>query len=218
MSDIETIIKWIVDYGISIIIVAIFLYVIIRLLNIFFQYLTGKLKKPGKEDREEHDRLLAMRSDIGRKIQALLEEFFNAHTASRIQVMEFSNTNTSVAYLPFRYMTCTYEVYQLGLPASGHKIDRISTSLFIQFFNAIRGKDYLEFDIQDKGVLVGGAMCDIMKEEGASRALCTMLRTSKGKSIGYLSMKKDEPFTEEDIEDIQILGHKITTLLSVADQ
>ncbi len=218
MSDLQTIIKWISEYGITLIITSVFIYVVIRLLNIFFKYLSGRLGNSNtKHGREAHDKLLDMRTDIGNKIQRLLDDFLANHGGTRIQVMEFSNSNISVAYLPFKYMTCTYEVYQLGLSAVGQKLDHISTSLFTQFFNAFKDKDYLVFDIDDKSTPVGGAMCDMMREEGSKKSLCVMLKTEKGKSIGYVSMKKDIDFTEDDIYDIQSLGDQISVLLSVAD-
>ena len=209
---IESIAKYIADFGIMLIVCAIFLYIIIRLVNLLFKHLENKLGS------KNHDKLLSMRSDISTQIQTLLDEFLEQHDGDRIQVIEFSNSVVSVAYLPFRYMTCTYEVYRLGKAASGHTIDHISTSLFTTFFLSMQDVDYRIFDIDDKTVPMGGAMYDMMKEQDASKSLCTMLHTPKGKSIGYITMKKETDFTNADIDGIQSLADQISILLSVADK
>lgn len=210
--NIESVIQFIADFGIMVVISGIFLYVIMRLINLLFKHLDIKLGS------KNHDKLLSMRSDISNQIQLLLDEFLEQHNGDRIQVIEFSNSVVSVAYLPFKYMTCTYEVYRLGKSALGHKIDHISTSLFTTFFLNMQNAAYRIFDISDKTVPMGGAMYDIMKEQEASKSLCTMMYTPKGKSIGYVTMKKEADFTPEDIEDIQSLADQISILLSVADK
>lgn len=210
--NIESVMQFIADFGIMVVISGIFLYVIIRLINLLFKHIDIKLGS------KNHDKLLSMRSDISNQIQLLLDEFLEQHDGDRIQVIEFSNSVVSVAYLPFKYMTCTYEVYRLGKSAAGHKIDHISTSLFTTFFLSMQNVAYRIFDISDKTVSMGGAMYDIMKEQEASKSLCTMMYTPKGKSIGYVTMKKETDFTPEDIEDIQSLADQISILLSVADK
>lgn len=209
---IESLAQYIADFGIMLVVCAIFLYIVVRLVNLLFKYIETKLGS------KNHDKLLSMRSDISTQIQTLLDEFLEQHDGDRIQVIEFSNSVVSVAYLPFKYMTCTYEVYRLGKAASGHRIDHISTSLFTTFFLSMQDVDYRIFDIDDKTVPMGGAMYDMMKEQDASKSLCTMLHTPKGKSIGYITMKKETDFTNADIDGIQSLADQISILLSVADK
>lgn len=209
--ELQSVLQFIADFGIMAVIASIFIYVVLRVINILLKHWEGKL------GNRNHDKLLSMRSDISTQIQSLLETFLEQHDGDRIQVIEFSNSVVSVAYLPFKYMTCTYEVYRLGKAASGHKIDHISTSLFTAFFLSMQDVPYRIFDIDDRTVPMGGAMYDIMKEQDASKSLCCMLHTPKGKSIGYITMKKEIDFTDKDIDDIQSLADQISILLSVAD-
>ena len=171
-----------------------------------------------KRTQDRHDKLVDQRMELGKRIQALIETYLNQSNASRVSVIEFSNSVMSVAYLPFRYMTCTYEVHDLGKVAMGHKIDRISTSLFIPFFTKLQEDPCCLFDINDKTTLVGGAMCDLMKEQGEHLALCMALTTGKGKAIGYIQATSDTKFDNKDVEGIKILGHQISLLLSIADK
>ncbi len=212
MEEISTLAKVISEFGVLILIAAIFLYVCIRLVNLFFKFLE---KKVGSK---KHDRLLDERSRISCEIQLLIEQFLEAHGGDRVQVIEFSNSVTSVAFLPFKYMTCTYECYALGKAPTGHMIDHISTSLFTTFFMSMQDHAYRIFDTHDKSVPMGAAKYELVQSQGASQSLCVMLHTPKGKSIGYITMKRDETeFTEKDIEGIQILAEQVSALLSVAD-
>lgn len=210
--DFESIIRLIGDVGALVAIAGLFLYIILRIVNIALGAWEGRVKS------KTHDSLLDIRSDIGVQIQSLLDKFVETSGSDRIQVIEFSNSVMSVAYLPFKYMTCTYESYRLGEPAMGHMIDRISTSLFTQFFLALQDKPYCIFDTLDASVPMGGAMHDIIEQQGANKSLCVMLKTPKGKSIGYVTAKKDNSFTDEDIDSIQSVADQISILLSVADK
>lgn len=212
MDEISSLVKLISEYSVLILIAAIFLYVCIKLLNIFFKFLE---KKVGSK---KHDKLLDIRGEVSKEIQLLIEQFLETHGGDRVQVIEFSNSVTSVAFLPFKYMTCTYEVYKLGKAPTGHMIDHISTSLFTTFFQSMQDYPYRIFDTHDKSVPMGGAKFDLVQSQGASQSLCVMLHTPKGKAIGYITMKRDETeFTDKDIEGIQTLAEQVSALLSVAD-
>lgn len=210
--DFQSVMQFIADFGFMAVISAIFVYVIIRLLNILFKHIENKVGV------KNHDELLSIRGDISTQIQSLLEEFLERHDGDRLQVVEFSNSVVSVAYLPFKYMTCTYEVYRLGKSAWGHKIDHLSTSLFTPFFMSMQDVPYRIFDVNDKTIPMGGAMHDLVVDQGASKSLCVMLYTPKGKAIGYITMKKESEFTDCDIAEIQLLATSISTLLSVVDK
>lgn len=216
MVEVSNIIKLVAEHGALIIIAAIFFYICIKLLNIFFKFLEKKIGSKKKD--KEHDELLEVRGEVSKEIQLLLETFLEAHGGDRVQVIEFSNSVTSVAFLPFKYMTCTYECYALGKSPTGHMIDHISTSLFTTFFTSMQDHAYRIFDTHDKSVPMGGAKYELVQSQGASQSLCVMLHTPKGKSIGYITMKRDEgEFSEKDIEGIQVLAEQVSALLSVAD-
>ena len=212
MEEISTITKLVAEYGVLILITAIFLYVCIRLINIFFKFLE---KKVGEK---KHDKLLDERSRVSCEIQFLIEQFLEEHGGDRVQVIEFSNSVTSVAFLPFKYMSCTYECYALGKAPTGYMIDRVSTSLFTTFFQSMQDVPYRIFDTHDKSVPMGAAKYELVQSQGASQSLCVMLHTPKGKCIGYITMKRDEgEFSTKDVKGIQILAEQVSALLSVAD-
>lgn len=211
-TDVVDIGKSINEFGILVIIGAVFIYAAIRTLNLVFEYFQDKFKN------KKHDELLEKRTEIDSQVQEMLDKFLEHYGGNRIHVIEFSNSVMSVAYLPFRYMSCTYECYSVGKNAAGSKIDHLSTSLFTTFFNNLNGKDYCIFDTSNKDMKLGGAMYDIMTECNETRALCTLMKSHTGKNIGYIALYKDGDFRDDEIEDIQSLSDRVSALLSVTDK
>lgn len=209
--SVSDIVELITEAGVLVVIAAIFLYTAIRLINIGLDWVQ---KKAGNK---KHDKLLEIRNQVSTEIQTLLDTFLESHQAGRIMVMEFSNSVTSVAYLPFKYMSCTYEVYELGRQARAHKVDHLSTSLFTPFFNTMLDQDYYIFNDSNNLPKMGGALVDIMRELGEHQFMCSLLISAKGKNIGFICMNKDDGFNERDIEGIQSLAAQVSALLGVAD-
>ena len=199
------------DNGITVVLAVIFIWVIIKFINFGF----AKLDKHA--GNKKHDNLIKLRTEIGEEIQILLDDFLKKSKGNSIQVIEFSNSVTSVAYLPFRYMTCTYESCKFGVSSNGSKIDRMSTSLFTPFFSELQKVPYCEFDVRKKEHMMGGAMYDLMQTIGETKSLCAMLTTVRGKAIGYVSFQKTAEFTQEDIKNIQSLAKQLSALLCVVD-
>lgn len=209
-------VKLIADFGIMVVICAVFLYVVIRVANIYLKRLESKYLDNSKQ---EHDQLIDTRIRVGERIQDLISEHLEKSKSNRIHVVEFSNSVTSIAHLPFRYMTCTYEAYDLGLAANGHQIDKLSTSLFIPFFAALQRNDYSIFNIDDEDTEMGGAMRDLMHAQGEHLALCVPLYSQNtSKMIGYIQLTGNTEFSNNDIESMKSLADQISILLDVADQ
>lgn len=210
--DASTLIQTIGDNGVLVVIAGVFIWTITRIINIAFK------KYEERTNNKKHDKLIDQRYSISKNIQTELETTLAATKGNRIQVIEFSNSVMSVAYLPFRYMTCTYEICRLGKAATGHKIDRISTSLFTPFFEALASQPYCIFDINNEMTPVGGAMNDLMQSQDEHQALCMLLKTPKNKAIGYVQLTKDEEITQDDVDVIDDLASKLSAYLSVLDK
>lgn len=214
ISNVEDWIKFVSDYGATTIIAGIFLYVIVRIINTGFTYLNDKV------GNKKHDKLMNIRTQISEEIQDLIEEFLQDNEYDRIRVIEMSNSVTSVAYLPFKYMSCTYEVCKLGKSSLGYKLDHLSTSLFTKFFKYLEYNPYCILDYNNKEHEVfGGAIYDLMRDMHEQLTVCCPLCTvKKKKCIGYVAVQKDAGFTDAEIEDIQLLTDKILALLGVMDK
>lgn len=213
--SIENIIKNISEYGIMIIICGIFLYSVIKLINMLFNFFNPD---KSRKARDEHDRRLEVRQSVGVKAQSLIDDFLETYDLERIHIIEFSNSMMSVAYLPFKYMSCTYEVYKMSSYPTANKIDHISTSLFTKFFNVLCEREELILDYQKPDKDIEGAAYDLIKSTGKCKCLFVILKSSKGKVLGFICIRSESEFSSNVIDDAQILANKISALLGVLDK
>lgn len=211
-SEMETVIKTVSEFGVLIVIASLFVYTCIRVINIWLKGWESSTKD------KQHDQLLYIREQVSEEVQRLIEDFLEDHDAGRLQVIEFSNSVMSVAYLPFKFLSCTYEVYKIGRKAKAGRVDHLSTSLFTRFLTMLHSADYVILNVDDDANMVSGALLDIMHDMKETNFLCCMLTTIKGKHIGFVSLNKDTDFTEQDITDIQTLAGQVSALLGVADK
>lgn len=206
----ERILKLIGDYGVMIIISGIFLYAAIKLINLGIDWAKNKLTKHDHEDK------IDKRVDVGAQIHKLIAYQLRTLELERIQVIEFSNSVVSVAYLPFRYMTCTYEVYDMDRQPTGYQLDRISTSLFSPFFTELHENPIYLVETSDDLEPSAKSLFSLMDVD--RYVACVALKTAKGKMIGYVQATQGIPFTEEEQLELRILGSKVSELLGIMDK
>lgn len=223
---VEELISSIADVGILVCIAALFLYACFRAIKSYFDKKDKEIKSkekegnivPPKPEREAHDKAMSIRYQVSEEIQKLLETYQAKWHADRIQVIEFGNSQINLGYLPFRYMSCTYEVCKLGVRGIGSKIDKLSTSLFTPFFVDLTEKGWCAYDIEDSECHVPGAMHDLMIEFEEPRSLNAAIVTASGKFLGYITVKNLMKYTQNDVDDLLTLADQIAALLGILDK
>lgn len=209
--SILTALEYISQYGVPLVISALVLYVAMRFINLQFDKAAMSIKN------KQHDKLLQIRQEVDQQVYELINDFLSDHRGSRVQVIEFSNSVTSVAYLPFRFMSCTYEVTSYGTRPEAKTIDKLSTSLFTPFLSEMSKKGTIVLD-EEKAEELSGSVHDLYERLGSPLQVCAILRSEKNKSIGYVSLCVDEPNNvDNDLRDIKILASQISALLGVVD-
>ena len=73
-------------------------------------------------------------------------------------------------------------------------------------------------DLNDAQSKVCGAMRDLMVSNNETKSLSAAIISPKGKSLGYVSVKDEKGFSQEDIEAILTLADQIAVLLGVVDK
>ena len=217
MSEVGTIVKLIADWGIMIVICAIFLYAAIKFINIGINALQDKLNQ--RKERRSHESRMSLREGVDEQITELLNEYFRIIGGNRIQIMEFSNSVTSVAYLPFKYMTCTYEAVGINIPSTATNISKLPTSLYAKFFKYLYDNLHCIVDLDDpNAVEFSGAFYSLMRDNGDKCSLCAIIKDSRGKALGYVSLQDStNTFTDEDIVRMDELAMKLSPLLGIAE-
>lgn len=206
--SVAEIVKLILEYGIMAVICAIFIMMAVKL---FIRNLNDK------NDRHAHNTGIAKRFEIDEEVQKLLYKFQEVHECERVHVVEFSNSVVSVAYLPFRYMNCTYEVHDFSVPTKAKFIDKLSTSLFTPFFLKLKEKPVLKLDAKNPDKKLGGAVYDVMINSGEQFGLFTLI-LNKNRPIGYVAMRSSKDFNKSDESDLTELSAKLSILLGVLDK
>ena len=209
MSIIE-LIKVIADNGISLVICGIFLYVVIKFINFGFDWLRAASKN------KKHDKLLELRAQVDQDVYEHISKFLTDHKGKRLVVAEFTNTVTSVAYLPFKYMAGTYEVTAYGTSPKCTSIDKLSTSLFSQFLTQLSKREVIVGDLEVARSF-SGTVHDLFERYECKYQLCAILKTPSNKSIGFIAFGTEHEVTEQDQADIKILASQLSALLGVLD-
>lgn len=213
MPEIDPMTRSLSEYGAMLIITAIFLYFIVKGLNLVFKVLSDKINK------HNHDSNIEIRTSVSKKVQSLISSFLPACDGDRIMVVEFTNSVMSVAYLPFKYMTCTYEAYRCGETPASSVIDHISTSLFTLFLETLQEEEIGVYDVDDATKPIDGAAEDVLHKLGQRRMVCALMTTTRGKAIGYVTLFKGvRTITQDDIDNIRILASKLSALLGILDK
>lgn len=204
------IIDYIGEHGLAFVLSGVFIYIIIRCVNLLFTRLSTHVTN------KQHDKLLEMRTEIDTEVYSIIREFITAHSGTRVQVIEFTNSVTSVAYLPFRYMTCTYEIVSYGSKPEAKRIDKLSTSLFSPLLSKLSKEGMILLD-EEIAYELSGAVHDIFEGMGSKYELMHILKTQKNKSIGFVVLCKEDDVTHQDTSDIKTLASQLSALLGVLD-
>ena len=209
--NIGDIAKLISDYGLAIIISALFIYAAVRAINLGFTYVQERL------GHKRHDDMLELRNEIDEEVDTELNNFFVEHNGNRLQLIEFTNSVMSVAYLPFKYMQCTHEVFQYGDRSEAKNVDKLSTSLFSPFLSELGKNPYVILDHENEHQY--GAVHELFDSMSMDKVICVMLKTSKDKAIGFVAFEPlDGDVNPEVVEDIESLSEKLSALLGVMDK
>ena len=206
------IVKTVGDVGIMVVISAVVIYALIKGINVFFDWIGAKTGK------YKHDELLEIRNRVDAVIQDDIHSYLETHDTHRVQVIEFSNSVSSVTYLPFKYANCTYEAFDIDRDGKAYNIDKIATSLFTPFLRQLYNSAYVELNDTDVDIKTyGGAVYDILRRCKEHRCIYVMIKSNSHKSVGYVCAYKDSEFTEKDIMDLEAMAIRLSAQLCVLD-
>jgi hypothetical protein len=201
--------KFIQDYGISLVICAVFIYAAYHLINIGLDYLKAKLGIKSEQEQKKFNKKI----EVDYNIQLILTKILAETGGNRITIMEYHDHIRNMWDISSYYMTCIYEVYKTGLSPVSNKLDKIPTSLVSKFLLELREKPY---------VIVDSSAGELPKEEhilliaqNERRALCVALKDMQGGAIGYVALKKDGEFTGFDISVMKDVSIKIGSMMSM---
>lgn len=206
------IVKTVGDVGIMVVISAVVIYALVKGINMFFEWIGTKVGK------HTHDELLEVRNRVDAIIQEDIHNYLENHDTHRVQVIEFSNSVSSVTYLPFKYASCTYEAFDIDRDGRAYNIDKITTSLFTPFLIQLYNSGYVELDDSNMDIKTyGGTAYDILRRCKEHHGIYVMIKSNSHKSVGFVCAYKDSDFIEDDIKDLEAMAIRLSAQLCVLD-
>jgi hypothetical protein len=178
------------------------------LINLGLDFLKSKLDINQFEQRNFDKKI-----EIDYNIQLILTKALAETSGNRITVMEYHDHIKNIGHVSSYYMTCVHEVYKDGLFPISSKLDKIPTSLVSKFLLDLIRNPYVIINEANFGQSEEGNILLIAQAE--KQALCVPLKDVHGGAIGYLSLKKDEGFSEIDISVMKDVSVKIGSMMSM---
>jgi hypothetical protein len=206
MAEIMTFIS---DYGVPMVISGIFLYTVLRVINIGVELLENRFAK------DNHDDLIENRVKADLEIQHLIDKALTETGGDRIMVIEFHNTTYNLVHLPFVFMSCNYEVYREGVLPVSQIMKNISTSLDPVFLTNLQKQPYMILDMENRDEAIAKVLYELAASRDAKKSLCIGIRTIQNKIIGYISLHKNTDITEKDISIMSATRNQINVLLTL---
>jgi hypothetical protein len=180
--------------------------------NIGIAYLNQKLV--ANDNKAETDKSLERRGEVDSKVQYLIDEALINTGARRVTIMEFHNKSANLAHLPFCFMSCTYETYKEGLPPIAQSLQNISASLYSIFLTSLQISPYLVLDADNRDPAKARMAYELLTFQNEKKALCVVFRNPKKQAIGYVTLKKNEDFKDEDVFIMRDLAQQMGSLLA----
>jgi hypothetical protein len=209
----QEIMTFVADYGVTMVISAIFLYAALQLINFGLNYLKRKT------DDQKHSEAIDTRTDVSLQIQMLVDYALAEVEGDRITVMEFHNSTENLAHLPFCYMTCSYESYREGLLPVSSLLKGITTSLYSLFLTNLQKQPYVILDTRNRDPGAARAAYELIAVQEESSALCVIIRSLQRRGIGYVSLKKDDgEYSEKEIGKMRDVAKELGMLLTLTQK
>jgi hypothetical protein len=146
------------------------------------------------------------------RINTLLNGTLIKSAGERVTVIKFFGPNRTMPYIPYSFMSCLYEAAKPGKQPADQIISQIPISLYIKFLKNFMD-DSIVINPQRPDYAVSEAGYDLVAAQGETGGLYIMLKNIRLKPIGYLSLYKNDPFTDDDKRTLSDLAASLIPLI-----
>ena len=200
--------------GIAALIITVGITVFIKFFDIIFVEITKQFEK------KERIKGILKREDADIHIQDILNTALFTLGGDRLQVIEFTNTVKTVASLPFKFMTVTYESYALGKQPAADTIKNELTSLHSSFLSRLYSNSFVVLNMENQDEKITPATYSLINKRFASKSLYISITDRRSKKmIGLLSydISDLEGFSEIAITTLRKLAAQLSVYLTLWD-
>jgi len=204
-------VDFVTEHGVSVLIDAVFIYIAVQLANIGIKWLKEKLDKGKAADQ------IIRGNQINLKVQNIIDKALFTVNGNRITVMEFHNSITNISMVHFYYMTCTYEAYREGLLPISQVMKQISVSLYSLFLSNLHKYPYIILESDKIDTTIAKSAYSLLYAMDEKKGLFVYIYNDHKKPLGFLSLCKNDDFSEFDISLMNRMSVEIGTLLSTLE-
>jgi hypothetical protein len=193
---------------------AVLIYGVIQVLNIGI----NKIKKA--LDKTEKIKGIVKREEADKVIQGLLDGAIGQIGGERIQVIEFTNTNKNIALVPFDFMHCTYESYQLGKQSMADIYKGIPTTIIGLFLQRLNTQSYMVINVDCPDNKLPPSIYDMLEKRFATKSLYVPVRSPISKRmIGYVLLDSNDVagFSDIALKTMRSLADQVGVLLTLGE-
>lgn len=229
--DIQIIRTLIQEFGLSIAISAIFVFIAVKFIKntidqnneLMRMILEDHRKRDHDEASEKHKESINLRLEINKRISRLLDNFRREHDADRVYIFEYHNGESNLNGLAFAKMSETYETLKPGFTSHKVAMQGVPTGMMIRLNQEVLVNEHVSIrsisdyraNEQDQSVL------NITRYDTKSIYI-RLVKNSKDYPIGFVGVdfvknEVSEEVEQEIIDDIETLSYKISSLLEIED-
>lgn len=227
--SIEVIRGLIADFGLSVTISAIFIFVAYKFIkntmdqnNRLMKLLLDERKNEHTTNRIRHNELIDKRLEINSKIKNAIEAFRQKVDADRVYIFEYHNGESNLNGLPFAKVSATYEILKPGVSSYKSRLQGIPSGLILEFNqNLLTNKqisvpnitDYKDIDPVGNSVLI---------RPDAKSFYVALINNINGYPIGFIGMdyicrESGKEESDKAIKELKAISLQIGSLLEVDD-
>lgn len=227
--SIEVIRGLIADFGLSVTISAIFIFVAYKFIkntmdqnNRLMKLLLDERKNEHTTNRIRHNELIDKRLEINSKIKNAIEAFRQKVDADRVYIFEYHNGESNLNGLPFAKVSATYEILKPGVSSYKSRLQGIPSGLILEFNqNLLTNKqisvpnitDYKDIDPVGNSVLI---------RPDAKSFYVALINNINGYPIGFIGMdyicrESEKEEADKAIKELKAISLQIGSLLEVDD-
>ena len=225
--SIEVIRGLIADFGLSVTISAIFIFVAYKFIkntidqnNRLMKLLLDERKNEHTTNRIRHNELIDKRLDVNNKIKNAIESFRQRVDADRVYIFEYHNGESNLNGLPFAKVSATYEILKGGVSSFKARLQGIPSGLILEFNQSLLTNKYISVpDIsQYRGIDPIGS--SVLIRPDTKSFYVSLISNVSGYPIGfigidYICRESTEEEAAKAIAELKTMALQVGSLLEV---
>ncbi len=226
--SIEAIRSLIADFGLSVSISAIFIFIAWKFIKNTIDQ-NNKMMKLILDERQnqspavqqqKHKELIDLRLEVNNKIKVIIDAFRNSTNADRVFVFEYHNGESNLNGLPFAKVSATYEVLQFGVPSYKVRLQSIPSGLILEFNQKLLKEGHISARKIEDYKTIDPTGCSVLVRPDVKSFYVHLMKDTKGCPLGFIGMdyivkESTEEQEKKALDALEDCANKISSLLEI---